>query len=67
MCQEYSKVPCSVCLNASCIGILILMLVQSPVVWQLYCYLYVKVSRLVLLYVKSKVVCHVVFVSVHHV
>ena len=65
MCQEYSSVPRSVCLNASCIVTFDVGAVCSSIEALLLC---VKVSRLVLLLcVKSTVVCHVVSVSVHHV
>ena len=57
--------PCSVCLSASCIGIFHVGAVFSGMEAVFKC---VKVSRPVLLLcVKSTVVCHVVFVSVHHV
>ena len=65
MCQKYSSVPCSVCLSASCIGTFHVSAVSSGMEAVLIC---VKVSRLVLLLcVKSTVVCHVVSVSVHNV
>ena len=65
MCQEYSSVPSSVCRSASCIGTFDGGAVSSIVEVLLLC---VKVFRLVLLLcVKSTVVCQVVFVSVRHV
>ena len=65
MCQNYSSVPTSVCLSTSCIGTFDGGAVRSGMEVLL---LRVKVSRLVLLLcVKSTVVCHVEFVSVHHV
>ena len=57
--------PCSVCLNASCTVAFHAGAVSSGMEALLPC---VKVSRpLLLLCVKSTVVCHVVFVSVRHV